>query len=108
MRKLVGILMVLSLLFVGAAVFASGGKEPAKKITVATITYTTQIEWFYILEQNYKAVADKLGIELIQLDPGAKPQTQVDMIEQMTQKGVNAIVISPVDPQVIKAACRKP
>ena len=104
MRKLVGILMILSLMLVGATAFASGGKEPAKKITVATITYTTQIEWFYILEQNYKAVADKLGIELIQLDPGAKPQTQVDMIEQMTQKGVNAIVISPVDPQVIKAA----
>jgi ribose transport system substrate-binding protein len=104
MRKLVGILMILSLLLVGAAAFASGGKETGKKITVATITYTTQIEWFYILEQNYKAVADQLGIELIQLDPGAKPQTQVDMIEQMTQKGVNAIVISPVDPQVIKAA----
>jgi ribose transport system substrate-binding protein len=104
MRKLVGILMILSLLLVVAVAFASGGKEPAKKITVATITYTTQIEWFYILEQNYKAVADQLGIELIQLDPGAKPQTQVDMIEQMTQKGVNAIVISPVDPQVIKAA----
>ncbi|MGA2477329.1 MAG: sugar ABC transporter substrate-binding protein [Spirochaetia bacterium] len=108
MRKLVGILMILSLLLVGAAAFAAGGKEQAgKKITVATITYTTQIEWFYILEQNYKAVADKLGIELIQLDPGAKPQTQVDMIEQMTQKGVNAIVISPVDPQVIKAACEE-
>ena len=29
------------------------------------------------------------------------------MIEQMTQKGVNAIVISPVDPQVIKAACEE-
>ena len=107
MRKLVGILMILSLLLVGAAAFASGGKEQGKKITVATITYTTQIEWFYILEQNYKAVADQLGIELIQLDPGAKPQTQVDMIEQMTQKGVNAIVISPVDPQVIKAACEE-
>jgi ABC-type sugar transport system substrate-binding protein len=108
MRKLVGILMILALLLVGAAAFATGGKEQAgKKITVATITYTTQIEWFYILEQNYKAVADKLGIELIQLDPGAKPQTQVDMIEQMTQKGVNAIVISPVDPQVIKAACEE-
>ena len=104
MRRLVGILMILSLMLVGATAFAAGGKEAAKKITVATITYTTQIEWFYILEQNYKAVADKLGIELTQLDPGAKPQTQVDMIEQMTQKGVNAIVISPVDPQVIKAA----
>ena len=104
MRKLAGILLILSLMLVGAMAFASGGSEPAKKTTVATITYTTQIEWFYILEQNYKAVAEQLGIELIQLDPGAKPQTQVDMIEQMTQKGVNAILISPVDPQVIKAA----
>jgi len=104
MRKLAGILMILSLMLAGAMAFAAGGKEPAKKTTVATITYTTQIEWFYILEQNYKAVAEQLGIELIQLDPGAKPQTQVDMIEQMTQKSVNAIVISPVDPQVIRAA----
>lgn len=76
----------------------------AKKITVATITYTSEIEWFYILEQNYKAVADELGMELIQVDPKADPQSQVDLIEQMTQKGVDAILISPVDPQVIKAA----
>ena len=76
----------------------------AKKITEATITYTSEIEWFYILEQNYKAVADELGMELIQVDPKADPQSQVDLIEQMTQKGVDAILISPVDPQVIKAA----
>ena len=76
----------------------------AKKITVATITYTSEIEWFYILEQNYKAVADELGMELIQVDPKADPQTQVDLIEQMTQKGVDAMLISAVDPQVIKAA----
>ncbi len=43
-------------------------------------------------------------MELIQLDPNAKPQTQVDMIEQMTQRGVDAILVSPVDPQVIRAA----
>ena len=108
MRKIVGILLVLAMVLGGALAFASGGKEApkagAKKITVASITYTTEIEWFYILEQNYKQVASELGIELIQLDPGAKPPTQVDMIEQMTQKGVDAILISPVDPQVIKAA----
>jgi ABC-type sugar transport system substrate-binding protein len=79
----------------------------AKKITVATITYTSEIEWFYILEQNYKAVADELGIELIQVDPKADPQAQVDLIEQMTQKGVDAMLISPVDPQVIKAAAEE-
>lgn len=78
-----------------------------KKITVATITYTTEIEWFYILDQNYKTVADSLGIELIQSDGKADPQTQVDLIETMTQKGVDAIIISPVDPAVIKAACEE-
>lgn len=109
MRRFVWILLAAALLFSAATVFAGGGKEKAsaKKITVATITYTTEIEWFYILEQNYKQVAADLGIELIQLDPGAKPQTQVDMIEQMTQRGVNAILISPVDPQVIKAAVQE-
>lgn len=109
MRRFVWILLAAALLFSAATAFAGGGKEKAgaKKITVATITYTTEIEWFYILEQNYKQVAADLGIELIQLDPGAKPQTQVDMIEQMTQRGVNAILISPVDPQVIKAAVQE-
>lgn len=76
-------------------------------ITVATITYTSEIEWFYILEQNYKAVADELGIKLIQVDPKADPQSQVDLIEQMTEMGVDAILISPVDPQVIEAACEE-
>jgi ABC-type sugar transport system substrate-binding protein len=106
MKKLIVLLAAVALLFVGATAFAtsSNGGDDDGKVTVATITYTTEIEWFYILEQNYKAVADELGIELIQVDPNASPQTQVDMIEQMTQRGVDAILISPVDPQVIKAA----
>ncbi len=103
MKKLRFLAPVLFLLLVSFVVFA-GGAAAADKITVATITYTSEIEWFYILEQNYKNVADELGMELIQLDPSADPQTQVDMIEQMTQRGVNAILVSPVDPQVIKAA----
>ena len=109
MRRIVTLVLILAFVLAGAMAFATGGGEQkaAKKITVATITYTTEIEWFYILEQNYKQVASELGIDLIQLDPGAKPQTQVDMIEQMTQKGVNAILISPVDPQVIKAAVQE-
>lgn len=103
MKKFRFLVPVLFLLLVSFVVFA-GGAAAVDKITVATITYTSQIEWFYILEQNYKAVAEKLGMELIQLDPNADPQTQVDMIEQMTQRGVDAILVSPVDPQVIKAA----
>lgn len=83
---------------------APAAEEP---ITVATITYTSEIEWFYILEQNYKAVADELGIKLIQVDPKADPQSQVDLIEQMTQMGVDAMLISPVDPPVIEAACEE-
>ncbi len=102
MRKLGALVLVLVFLLGATSVFAAG-----KKITVASITYTTEIEWFYILEQNYKQVASELGINLIQLDPGAKPERQVDMIEQMTQKGVDAILISPVDPQVIKAAVQE-
>ena len=98
--------LVVVFLLVGAVMlFAAGAPEKEDDgITVATITYTSEIEWFYILEQNYKEVAEDLGMNLIQLDPNADPQTQVDMIEQMTQRGVDAILISPVDPQVIKAA----
>jgi ABC-type sugar transport system substrate-binding protein len=107
MKRFGFIALIAAFALIGGLAFAGGGKEASTKITVATITYTTEIEWFYILEQNYKAVAGELGIELIQLDPGAKPQTQVDMIEQMTQRGVNAILISPVDPQVIRAAVQE-
>jgi ribose transport system substrate-binding protein len=110
MKKL-GIIFLISFIVLASASIVAGSKkeEAAEEegITVATITYTSEIEWFYILEQNYKEVADELGIELIQVDPNADPQTQVDMIEQMTQRGVDAILISPVDPQVIKAACEE-
>lgn len=105
-------MMVLGVfLLLAAGILFAGGEKEAEaedgKITVATITYTSEIEWFYILEQNYKEVADELGMELIQVDPNADPQKQVDMIEQMTQRGVDAIVISPVDPAVIQAACEE-
>ncbi|MCP4405820.1 MAG: sugar ABC transporter substrate-binding protein [bacterium] len=104
MKKCRFLMMVLVALLVAVL---SGGAVADDKVTVATITYTSEIEWFYILEQNYKAVAEELGMELIQLDPSADPQTQVDMIEQMTQRGVDAILVSPVDPQVIKAAAEE-
>lgn len=110
MKKLGIIFLISFIVLVSASIVAGSKKEEAAEeegITVATITYTSEIEWFYILEQNYKEVADELGIELIQVDPNADPQTQVDMIEQMTQRGVDAILISPVDPQVIKAACEE-
>ncbi len=108
MKRLGILALALAFILAGVLAFAAGGKETtakgAAKIRVATITYTSEIEWFYILEQNYRDVAAELGIELVQLDPKADPQTQVDMIEQMTQRGVDAILISPVDPQVIRAA----
>jgi len=112
MKKIILIVMVILFAFTAVLLFAGGSKEGTKapeekKLTVATITYTSEIEWFYILEKNYKEVAEELGIDLVQLDPNADPQTQVDIIEQMTQKGVDAILISPVDPQVIKAACEE-
>lgn len=107
-KSLLWILIVVMSMILITTFSLIGCKEEAapeaKKITVATITYTSEIEWFYILEQNYKAVADELGIELIQVDPKADPQAQVDLIEQMTQRGVDAMLISAVDPQVIKAA----
>jgi len=110
MKKLGLFILMLSIVLASASVGAGSQRKEAaeeERITVATITYTSEIEWFYILEQNYKEVANELGIELIQVDPNADPQTQVDMIEQMTQRGVDAILISPVDPQVIKAACEE-
>jgi len=107
-KSLLWILIVVMSMILITTFSLIGCKEEAapeaKKITVATITYTSEIEWFYILEQNYKAVADELEIELIQVDPKADPQAQVDLIEQMTQRGVDAMLISAVDPQVIKAA----
>jgi len=107
-KSLLWILIIVMSMILITTFSLIGCKEEAapeaKKITVATITYTSEIEWFYILEQNYKAVADELGIELIQVDPKADPQAQVDLIEQMTQRGVDAMLISAVDPQVIKAA----
>jgi ABC-type sugar transport system substrate-binding protein len=110
MKKLGIFILLLCIVLASASLVAGSQREEAAEeegITVATITYTSEIEWFYILEQNYKEVAAELGIELIQVDPNADPQTQVDMIEQMTQRGVDAILISPVDPQVIKAACEE-
>ncbi len=109
--KIVKMFVLATLLFLAAGMLFAGGEKETEaedgKITVATITYTSEIEWFYILEQNYKEVAAELGMELIQIDPNADPQKQVDMIEQMTQRGVDAILISPVDPAVIQAACEE-
>jgi ABC-type sugar transport system substrate-binding protein len=83
MKKLGLSIVVLAVLLMSVSICVASTRDKAGEdegeITVATITYTTEIEWFYILEQNYKAVAEEL----------------------------DAILISPVDPQVIKAACEE-
>ena len=53
--------------------------------------------YFITLENAAREAAEKMGYELMMEDPGTDPQEQALQIQEMIDKGISAIILSPVD-----------
>lgn len=53
--------------------------------------------YFITLESAAREAAEKKGYELLMEDPGTDPGQQAVQIQEMIQKGISAIILSPVD-----------
>ena len=103
MRKSVFAILVVALLAMSAqAVIAQAKPE------IATVVKITGIPWFNRLEEGVKKANAELGVNAYQLGPSdADPAQQVKIVEDLINKGVKAICITPNDAKALEPAFAK-
>lgn len=110
MKRYAGILF-LCICFILAvpALFAGGQQEAADgELEIATVVKITGIPWFNRLEEGVKQAKEELGVNAYQIGPSdADPAQQVKMVEDLVNKGVDAICITPNDAKALEPAFKK-
>lgn len=99
------IILIVGLLLITVITTVSCQKEKAleKKDAVQVGFAVVDISMGYWSEQieGAQAKADELGIELIVYNSDADPSREINVMENWISQGVDAIIISAVDPQAL-------
>jgi ribose transport system substrate-binding protein len=112
------ILVLLSLILVTACTSASkpattddsqpvaaSGEKVSMKIAIMTMSLGQP--YFVSLSQGYKDVAAEypgVDVEVIEIDPKGDAAQQVTAIENLSEMGADALIITAIDPEVVNPA----
>lgn len=72
------------------------GSSAAEKVTIG-MSITNLDEWLSLLADAVKAEAVKQGVTVQVVSAEADPDTQVSQVENFIARGVDAIIVNPVD-----------
>lgn len=86
-------MMVLSLCVL--SVFAFTGKTQAKDITIGLAVANLQADFFNQIKQSVVAEADRIGVTVFTVDARGDSATQVNQIQDLITKQVDAIIYIP-------------
>lgn len=103
------LILAICLLLILPSLFAAGQKDSAKgEYEIATVVKITGIPWFNRMEVGVKDAGKELGVKSYQIGPAdADPAQQVKMVEDLINKGVDAICITPNDAKALEPAFAK-
>ena len=102
--KLIILLMVILLVFSASLVFASG----QKKLEIVMCAKHEGISWFDDMRVGVEQFGKDYDVNAYQIAPeGGDPARQVQMIEDLIAKGVDAICVVPNDPLSMKPVLQK-
>jgi len=105
MKKRVGLILLVAVLVLLAALPGfSQGKKPKK---VGWVGNYMMHEWYQTVQKGMKARADQLGIQLEVADANLDMARQVSMAEDLIAKGVDVLIISPVQQEGAEAIVKK-
>ena len=105
MRKRLTILIVVALLVVFTTTLAfAQGKKPKR---VAWVGNYMMHEWYQNVQKGMKARAAELGIELEVADANLDMAKQVSFAEDFMAKGVDVLIISPVQQEGAESIVKK-
>jgi ABC-type sugar transport system substrate-binding protein len=87
----------LSALALGGALLVSQPAAAQEKPTICYVTFTMAVSYFQEGVAGAKAEAEKLGAELIVLDPQADASRQVTQFEDCIARKASAIIVDPIE-----------
>lgn len=72
---------------------------------IAVVTKDNTASWFQRMEVGVKEFAEKTGIKVIQKGPAnADAASQVEVIDDLINQGIDALCVIPIDPGAIEAS----
>ena len=74
-----------------------GAQAQSDKISLCFVTFSLQIAYFQSSVAGGKGEAEKLGVDLVVLDPQADAQKQVTLFEDCIARKVGGIVVDPIE-----------
>jgi ribose transport system substrate-binding protein len=86
---------------------ATEAPPAAKGITLGLSLSTLNNPFFVTLKEGAEAAAQQAGVELIVVDAQDDPAKEATNIEDLIQKGVNALLINPTDADAIVPSIQK-
>ncbi|MGN6711081.1 substrate-binding domain-containing protein [Anaerocolumna jejuensis] len=99
------VLSVTFWFFTSATDFSAGLKE--KRIKIGVCFMTMDSTYFEMLNNEIGSVIEEHGDLLITRDPGGSQERQNKQIEELVEKGVRAIFVTPVDWRGVEPALKK-
>lgn len=78
-----------------------------KDFKIGMVTYMMAQEWYQNIVAGAEEKAESMGIELTVADANNDAGKQVELVENMITKGVDAIIISPVDTKSLTTVVKK-
>lgn len=83
-------------------------KKDKSQWTIAVVTKDNTANWFKRMEVGVDAFGKKTGINVIQKGPAnADAASQVQVIDDLINQGVDALCVVPIDPGAIEASLKK-
>ena len=80
-------------------------EKESSEWTIAVITKDNTSAWFKRMEEGVKEFGEETGINVIQKGPAnADAASQVQVIDDMINQGVDALCVVPIDPGAIEAS----
>lgn len=95
MKKIISIILVVSMLCVLAVGLSGCGEKDTKTIGIAI--YSMGADSCVKLVEDAEAAAKELGWEIMLLDANGDPATQADQMATLVAAGVDAIILNPTD-----------
>lgn len=96
----------LATLISAAVLSASFSTTASAQDTMAMVVSTLNNPFFVTMKEGAEAKAKELGYELIVLDSQNDPSKELSNIEDLTVRGVKAILINPTDSDAVSNAIR--
>lgn len=102
MRKFILNVLIISILLVSMITLG------AKKYEIAVVVKIAGIPWFNRMAEGVEQAAKELGVNAYLIGPAtADPAPQVQMVEDLVTRGVDAICVVPNDAKALKPVFEK-